>query len=278
MHATVHTPQALFCCRRCPASRRETRSCRAAGPPPPSSVSPGSSQKPANLVLIGGRGCGKSSISRRIASLDSRWTLLSVDQLIRYEADGATVADIVAASGWSRFRDLEYLALTKCAALPEWALIDAGGGAIVDVAADGCEVFSERKAATLRRNAVVCYVKRDVKYLQTRLAKKAAASSTGTDAGRPSLSATESFEAVMARRSPWYEEVAHVVIDGCEKDGSPREKEVLTAEILRAFWSRTDDSRQMSKGACLDRCLCSFALNLTPVSYRRAAVSHRQAA
>ena len=172
-----------------------------------------------------------------------------MDQLIRYEADGATVADIVAASGWSRFRDLEYLALTKAAALPEWALIDAGGGAIVDVGPDGCEFFSERKAETMRRNAVVCYVKRDVRYLQTRLAKKAASSSTGVDAGRPSLSATESFEAVMARRSPWYEAVAHVVIEGCERDGSPREKEVLTAEILRAYWSRTDDNRQLSKSA-----------------------------
>ena len=249
MHAAVHTPAAGLvpassgCSRRRRSAPQTRLQCQAAAQPDSADF------KPANLVLIGGRGCGKSSISRRIASLDSRWTLLSVDQLIRYEADGATVADIVAASGWSRFRDLEYLALTKAAALPEWALIDAGGGAIVDVGPDGCEFFSERKAETMRRNAVVCYVKRDVRYLQTRLAKKAASSSTGVDAGRPSLSATESFEAVMARRSPWYEAVAHVVIEGCEKDGSPREKEVLTAEILRAYWSRTDDSRQLSKSA-----------------------------
>ena len=229
---------------------RPRHTCRASAEAGNSSSTETASKPPANLVLIGGRGCGKSSISRRIASLDTRWSLLSVDQLIRYEADGATVAEMVAARGWPYFREVEYQALVKATALPEWALIDAGGGAMVDLGPDGVtEQYSERKAQALRRNAVVVFIRRDVRYLQSRLAKKAAASSTGTDAGRPSLSATESFEAVMARRSPWYEKVAHVVIEGCEKDGSPRPKELLTAEVLKAYWSRTDESRHLNKSA-----------------------------
>eukprot|EP00793_Prasinoderma_coloniale_P007092 PRCOL_00006944-RA len=69
------------------------------------------------LVLIGGRGCGKSSISRRIAASEKRFERLSTDYLMRYEADG------------------KYEVARKCCALDEWTLLDCGGGIVVDVAA-----------------------------------------------------------------------------------------------------------------------------------------------
>jgi hypothetical protein len=56
-------------------------------------------EAPTNLVLIGGRGCGKSSLCRRIAALDSRWQLFPLDTLITYEADGLSIAEIVAKHG-----------------------------------------------------------------------------------------------------------------------------------------------------------------------------------
>lgn len=237
------------------------------------SLQPGAEASGLNLVLIGGRGCGKSSISRRIASLDTRWCLLSLDALIRYESSGQTVAQIVQAGGWAHFRNLEHTAILKATALPEWALIDAGGGAVVDLAPDGSEVLSDRKVSALRANAMVVYVKRDVRYLLSRLAKKAAASASGIDAGRPTLSASESFEAVMTRRSPMYEAVAHLVVDGCNKDGDPRPKETLAAEILKAYWAKAGEARAMSKGALFRTLDHPTGLHLTPSQARCAPLS-----
>ena len=51
------------------------------------------------------------------------------------------------------------MTLRKAAALREWALIDAGGGAVVDLLPNGEEVLSARKVAALRRNALVIYIK-----------------------------------------------------------------------------------------------------------------------
>ena len=85
------------------------------------------------------------------------------------------MADIVAAGGWSGFRDLEYEVARKCCALDEWTLLDCGGGIVVDVAAGegGDEVYSERKAAALRAAGLVVYVERPVEYLEGRIARKA---------------------------------------------------------------------------------------------------------
>ena len=40
-----------------------------------------------NLVLIGGRGCGKSSVAKRLARCNRHFMLFSLDALIRYSFD-----------------------------------------------------------------------------------------------------------------------------------------------------------------------------------------------
>ena len=60
-----------------------------------------------NLALIGGRGCGKSSVARRILGKEKRFTLWSLDALIRYEAGGLPIPEIVASKGWPEFRAIE---------------------------------------------------------------------------------------------------------------------------------------------------------------------------
>ena len=120
---------------------------------------------------------------------------------------------------------------------------------------------------------VFCIPQRDVRYLSHRIAKKAAAAlaaappppaaSDGTspatataaptlataDKNRPALSGSADFGTIMALRAPWYEAAAHVVIEGCDpKDGAPRPKEALTAEVLRAFWARAEGSNGGASG------------------------------
>ena len=155
-----------------------------------------------NLALVGGRGSGKSSITRRILRREKRFMLFSLDDLIRYEEGGRTIPQIVDARGWMYFRDVEHEVTHKVGAFEGRALIDCGGGVVVDLDAEGNEVFSERKVNALKRRGLIVYLQRDPEYLTQRIAG---------DANRPSLSETQSFAEIMARRDPWYRRAADYV-------------------------------------------------------------------
>lgn len=178
-----------------------------------------------NLALIGGRGSGKSSVSKRLARRNRNFMLFSLDALIRYERGGLTIPEIVEKEGWTGFRDVEYEVVRRVAAFESGALIDCGGGVVVDLDARGAEVYSKRKIKALKRTGLIVYLARDFEYLRERIEG---------DAGRPSLSSTESFIEIMERRDPWYRRAADWVI---ECDGI--EKEEITEKLLREFYRRT---------------------------------------
>ena len=150
--------------------------------------------------------------------------LLSTDVLIRYECGGMTIPEIVERDGWRGFRDREFDVVSRVAAFDGGALLDCGGGVVVDLDADGDEIFSERKVGALRRNALVVYLERDVDYLIGRI---------GHDSARPSLSDTASFEQIMARRDPWYRKAADWVLPCGDLP-----KTELTERILAWFYER----------------------------------------
>ena len=117
---------------------------------------------------------------------------------------------------------------------------------------------------------VACAAQRDVRYLESRIAKKAAAAAAAVaaagggvvdgshaDRNRPALDATSGFAAIMARREPWYQAAAHVVVDGCKADGGPRPKEEITADVLRAFWARASPTGLRGGGKAETRELLS---------------------
>jgi len=198
---------------------------------------------PVNLVLIGGRGCGKSSISRRVAAAERRFVPLAMDDLIRYEARGRTIPEMVEADGWGAFRDLEHEVAQKCGSFPSFALIDCGGGVVVDLedVAGGSgkervqeEVFSQRKLEALRgeHGALIVYVERDVSYLSGRVAG---------DTNRPDLSAVASFEDIVRRREPWYLEFCDAVLDGRAREGQKKvpKKDVLAHALLQYYYWET---------------------------------------
>lgn len=177
-----------------------------------------------NLALIGGRGCGKSFIAKRLARTNRNFMLFSLDALIRYENQAATIPEIVEKQGWAAFRDHEYAVVEKVSAFESGALIDCGGGVVVDLDGDGNEIYSERKVKALKRHSLVVYLKRDTDYLISRIED---------DPNRPALSTDKSSRDVMARRTSWYESAADWVVDCDEHD-----KTDLADEILAWFYER----------------------------------------
>ena len=164
-------------------------------------TAPGRSQ---HLALIGGRGCGKTSTAACLAALHSALRLLDLDAMT-LEAGGVnSVTQIVNQGGWRAWRDLEYDVLERALQGPPPALVDCGGGIVVDLDAEDREVLSERKVALLRNHCRVVYLRCDPDLLWSRIAG---------DPGRPALSADESFQALMARREPWYQAAADRVIE-----------------------------------------------------------------
>ncbi len=187
-----------------------------------------------NLVLIGGRGCGKSSIARRLARANRNFSLFSLDALVRYEAGGRTIAQIVRREGWEGFRARELEVVRKVAAFRGGALIDAGGGVVAELDARGRERFSRRKVGALRRHGFVVYLRRDVAYLERRIA---------SDPARPALSASESFREIMERRDPWYRRAADWVLE-CRG----RDKDALARAILARYYAALGVSPPARRG------------------------------
>ncbi|MCX5676886.1 MAG: shikimate kinase [Planctomycetota bacterium] len=82
-----------------------------------------------NLVLIGYRCAGKTTIGRLLAG-KLGWPLVDTDTLIQERA-GKSIKEIVAAGGWPEFRRLEREVIADVAA-GDRQVISAGGGAILD--------------------------------------------------------------------------------------------------------------------------------------------------
>ena len=175
-----------------------------------------------NLVLIGGRGCGKSSLAKRIARTNRHFMLFSLDALIRYEAQGSTIPEIVAREGWPGFRARELAVVEKGATIEGGALIDAGGGVVVELDREGRERFSARKVDALKRHGRIVSLHRELDYLCARV---------DGDGDRPALSGEESFRQIMKRRDPWYRRAADHVLE-C----GTRSKGALARDILSWFY------------------------------------------
>jgi shikimate kinase len=165
-----------------------------------------------NLVLVGYRGTGKSAIARRLASLLERRTVSLDEEIAR--AAGAPIPAIVAAHGWSHFRDLEEATCREFGRQDE-LVIDCGGGVV------------EREAnyASLRSGGKVFWLRATPATIVGRIS---------ADRSRPSLTGAKSFteevEEVLQRRTPLYERLAHAIID---TDG--RSLDDLAATIARRF-------------------------------------------
>ncbi len=147
-----------------------------------------------NLVLIGYRGTGKSTISDWL-HLELRMDVCHMDERLE-ERLGQRIADYVAEYGWDSFREEESILVEELAEMDN-LIIDTGGGV----------VERDENITWLKRNGFLVWLHADPEYI-TRFIKN--------DPNRPPLTnkkdpADEILE-VLERRIPLYERAADHVI------------------------------------------------------------------
>src|SRR5687767_5894167 len=80
-----------------------------------------------NVVLVGARGCGKTTIGKRLA--DRLWqTYIDIDELIVRKA-GKNIKEIFEEDGEAHFREIETACLRECLQVPD-TVIGLGGGTV----------------------------------------------------------------------------------------------------------------------------------------------------
>ena len=143
-----------------------------------------------NIVLVGYRGTGKSTVGRLLAARLGR-DLVSTDAEIVKRAQ-RTIPEIVAQEGWEYFRDLESSICGELAGRDQ-LVIDTGGGAILRA----------QNVEALKKNSTVVWLTASVETIAKRI---------GGDNQRPSLTGTKSFvdeiQDVLRERTPKYQAAA----------------------------------------------------------------------
>lgn len=171
-----------------------------------------------NLVLIGYRGTGKSTVARLLAGLLG-WDWVDSDVEVELRA-AKSIAALFADDGEEVFRDLETAVLQE---LLGWdkTVVAAGGGA----------VLRPENRRTLRRATAVVWLRAEPATILERIQSDAS-----TAGRRPNLT-TRGGEAevveLLARRTPWYRECADEEIDTEGKDPS-----AIAAEIAAGLRQR----------------------------------------
>lgn len=148
-----------------------------------------------NVVLIGYRGTGKSTVGNLVAARLGR-VLISTDAEI-VKLVGQSIPEIVERHGWEYFRDLE-TKICQDLAGRDGVVIDTGGGAIL----------RSQNVEGLKRTGKLFWLTAPVQTIAKRI---------GADTQRPSLTGTKSFldeiQDVLGERTPKYQAAADYIIE-----------------------------------------------------------------
>jgi len=143
-----------------------------------------------NIVLIGYRGTGKSTVANILGQCLG-WKVISTDAEIVKES-GQSIPQIVEQFGWDHFRELE---TQMCRKLQDQTnlIIDTGGGLIL----------KEENVKILKANGTFFWLTAEVPTIVQRISG---------DTQRPSLSGTKTFveeiEDILKERTPKYQAAA----------------------------------------------------------------------
>ncbi len=150
-----------------------------------------------NLVLIGYRATGKTSVGARLAKIRGR-PFVDLDRVLVTEAD-KSVEEIVAHGGWEDFRRREKELVARYRGT-RGLVLATGGGVVLD----------PENVAALKENGVLIWLTADAAVIRERLSRdeKGPASRpslTGRDPGRE-------VAEVLAFRQPLYQAAAQIII------------------------------------------------------------------
>jgi shikimate kinase len=163
-----------------------------------------------NIILLGYRGSGKSSIGKKIAA--ATWKdFIDTDDRTRRRFDGRSVADIWATDGEPAYRQVE-VEETEKALREDNAVIALGGGTVMQDAA--------RRAVAEATDTIRIYLACKPAVLAQRIAADPATAGTrpALTQGATSADDLEEITAVLAQRDPVYRELADVVFDASYVD------------------------------------------------------------
>ena len=151
-----------------------------------------------NIVLIGYRGSGKSTVGCKLAAR-LKMRFVDIDNLIE-DRQGVPITDIVKSHGWDHFRILEKGTIEEISK-GDHLIIAPGGGAVLD----------PDNVKALRRNGFIIWLKTDRQALFKRMNQD-----PGTITRRPTLTGKGTFEEIEERvpaREPFYERASEIQID-----------------------------------------------------------------
>jgi shikimate kinase len=181
-----------------------------------------------NIILIGYRGSGKTSVGRELARLLDR-PLFDSDRMV-FAKTGRTVREIVEGRGWPAFREAEKSVIAELASLDQ-AVISLGGGAVMD--SDNISVLEER--------GTFVWLKADSRTLADRMKNE-----QNGNGQRPSLTGAgtlEEIERVLAERLPVYRAVADLAVDTSGKFPAD-----IAAEIAEALVEGPEEHQARKRG------------------------------
>ena len=162
-----------------------------------------------NVVLIGYRGTGKSTVGKLVAERLGR-VLVSTDaELVKSAVQN--IPEIVEQHGWEYFRDLE-TKICQDLAGRDGVVIDTGGGAIL----------RSQNVEGLKRTGKLFWLTAPIETIARRI---------GADTQRPSLTGTKSFldeiQDVLRERTPKYQAAADYIIETDGKSATQVADEIL---------------------------------------------------
>ncbi len=150
-----------------------------------------------NIVLIGMRGAGKTTVAK-LLSTKLQKEVLETDDLVSRKA-GMSITEIVATKGWYYFRDLESEVISDVSKTDN-IIISCGGGVVV----------RPKNIDLLKQNGKIFWLQVSVTTLLTRI---------GHDQNRPSITGKpqkEDMEETLKNRYDLYKNAADFII-GTEK-------------------------------------------------------------
>ena len=166
-----------------------------------------------NVILMGYRGTGKSSVGRLLAAKLKR-TFFDSDELIKISS-GKSVREMVAEKGWDFFRQEEKGIIAELSGKDD-CVVALGGGAVLD----------DENVRKLKDKGFFIWLTAEAQTILERLRRDGE-----TFAQRPPLAGKDPDEEtrpLLKAREPLYAKIAD-----CRVDTSDRTIEEIAAEVIR---------------------------------------------